>query len=762
MYNGVTVIQLNHAYNNFEIPVYDGLGQRTNDVISVTEGSTEGLIPKGKTQALSGDYILVYKKDSGNTMESSYIYDKAGLWNAISNVAAAYSEFDERKAALIKDVRYSVSEAAYDDSGSYGLFNSLSLLNGENTDAKQYFDSHSAAGDNIWQVTAERVGNNYVVFTDDVKTTIAEVLNTIDTDSIILRNMANIAVTPNIPNGVGSVIDYQTGDGIIYDYPVNKYPVATDNIAAYLSDKANPNAGYKYDIDNWTLWGINAVSGGVMTKCNIPVTDNSNGIGIDQYKNMSVQSATELLVSFPQTELKTAVEVTAPVAGNVPATTATVPDNDGYSVVSVSWSDGNTELTANETFEEGKQYTVNVTLQPDTGLQFISTTPATINTNDARAVLNSTDGTLTVSYTFDTIQPEEISSVQFTVTSPAIGKTPDTTVTLPDNANYTVSDVSWSPDDETFKSGTQYTITATVTARDGFGFTDNTAVKINSRTATAKTLNQDGTLTVSYTFNRLSSGGSGGGGYHHDTERKPAKTDRSKGWDKITSEIKSAPSGSTIEITLNDDTYIPEDALKAAVDNKVKLVMDAGFGRTWTIDGAKAVSGDHIDLTISGVNVGIPAEAYQYILFSDSRQLRVNARQLNFTAQLTVQIDKDNVGQNAALYLYNEKTGKLVFQSLSVVDKDGSVTFDVTGGGRYFIALGSEVKAPSALCGDVNGDGVVNAFDAAAILIGVISGSVTGRFFADFNSDGVVNELDAAMLLKYVVGIVKELPASAT
>lgn len=61
----------------------------------------------------------------------------------------------------------------------------------------------------------------------------------------------------------------------------------------------------------------------------------------------------------------------------------------------------NTELTSNGTFEVGKQYTVNVTLKPDAGLQFISTTPATINTNAATAVLNSTDGTLTVSNTFN-------------------------------------------------------------------------------------------------------------------------------------------------------------------------------------------------------------------------------------------------------------------------------------------------------------------------------------------------------------------------
>ena len=141
----------------------------------------------------------------------------------------------------------------------------------------------------------------------------------------------------------------------------------------------------------------------------------------------------------------------------------------------------------------------------------------------------------------------------------------------------------------------------------------------------------------------------------------------------------------------------------------MKLIMDAGFGRIWEIDGAKAVPGKYIDLSISGVDVGIPEASYAGILCSDSRQLRINARLLNFTAQLTAFIGKDNIGQNAALYSYNDETGKLVFQDISAVDRDGNVIFNIKCGGRYFIALGSEVAPPAYLCGDVNGDGVVNS-----------------------------------------------------
>ena len=254
-------------------------------------------------------------------------------------------------------------------------------------------------------------------------------------------------------------------------------------------------------------------------------------------------------------------------------------------------------------------------------------------------------------------------------------------------------------------------------------------------------------------------GGSTGGFGNRVNGIKKARTLKSEGWDNIVKEIKSTGEGSVIEITLNDETTMPEDALQAAIDRKMKLIMDAGFGRIWEIDGAKAVPGKYIDLSISGVDVGIPEASYAGILCSDSRQLRINARLLNFTAQLTAFIGKDNIGQNAALYSYNDETGKLVFQDISAVDRDGNVIFNIKCGGRYFIALGSEVAPPAYLCGDVNGDGVVNAHDAAAILKYATYGYPLDKRCGDTNADGAVDAHDALPILNYVVGNVKLLPA---
>lgn len=69
-------------------------------------------------------------------------------------------------------------------------------------------------------------------------------------------------------------------------------------------------------------------------------------------------------------------------------------------------------------------------------------------------------------------------------------------------------------------------------------------------------------------------------------------------------------------------------------------------------------------------------------------------------------------------------------------------------------ALQAEVAkqtTPTTVLGDVNGDGVVNALDAAAILKAVVNNTAIDVAVGDYNADGAVNALDAAAILKFVV-----------
>ncbi|MGN1422472.1 MAG: dockerin type I domain-containing protein [Oscillospiraceae bacterium] len=69
-------------------------------------------------------------------------------------------------------------------------------------------------------------------------------------------------------------------------------------------------------------------------------------------------------------------------------------------------------------------------------------------------------------------------------------------------------------------------------------------------------------------------------------------------------------------------------------------------------------------------------------------------------------------------------------------------------------ALLAEVKKQgevTVVLGDVDGNGTVNALDAAAILKAVVSGTEIDKAVGDVNADGAVNALDAAKILADVV-----------
>ena len=61
-----------------------------------------------------------------------------------------------------------------------------------------------------------------------------------------------------------------------------------------------------------------------------------------------------------------------------------------------------------------------------------------------------------------------VRSFSFKIAAPEFGKTPDTKVALLFGMPYVVESVAWTPDDETFKEGTAYTVTIRVEAADGY------------------------------------------------------------------------------------------------------------------------------------------------------------------------------------------------------------------------------------------------------------------------------------------------------
>ena len=190
-----------------------------------------------------------------------------------------------------------------------------------------------------------------------------------------------------------------------------------------------------------------------------------------------------------------AVTVTEPARGAAPVTTAAA-GGKGYTCGAVSWSPDDNP------FKDGTVYTAAVTMTAEKGYTFTGLTTATINARTALAAHN-TGKAVTLFYTFtatDTDGPKDtvITVAVVTIMAPVKDNAPVTTA-APGGMGYTCGAVSWSPNDNPFKSGTVYTAAVTLTADKGYTFTGLTAAAVNAQSAVI-TSNTGNAVTLSSTF----------------------------------------------------------------------------------------------------------------------------------------------------------------------------------------------------------------------------------------------------------------------
>jgi len=213
-----------------------------------------------------------------------------------------------------------------------------------------------------------------------------------------------------------------------------------------------------------------------------------------------------------------------PITGDAPITAVAISDivapvalatPDDEAVVAATPTAGITGTTADVTwdpdvsnFNYATVYTASVTLTAAEGFEFTDDTTATVNGQTATTVTLNEDGTLTVTYTFPKTGDAPLKTITAVtisdIVAPVAQATPDTeaavVATPGEGIDSSTAVVIWTPNDSPFKYGTVYTASVTLTAAEGYEFTAATVATVNGLTATTVTLNEDGTLTVTYTF----------------------------------------------------------------------------------------------------------------------------------------------------------------------------------------------------------------------------------------------------------------------
>lgn len=312
------------------------------------------------------------------------------------------------------------------------------------------------------------------------------------------------------------------------------------------------------------------------------------------------------------------------------------------------------------------------------------------------------------------------------------------TCAVPDAVIYYTTDGS-TPTADSAKYSGGFTLTASATVKAFAVSADAAASDIATAVFTKKSGTSGGSSGGSSSG---SSGGSSRPSSAKTEETKPAFNGKETSWADIAGSIAKLAEGGTVTISLNGNYTVPAEVMKQIADKKIKATFVVDSVKSWVIDGAQIKNAASTDLTL------IQTQKLKTGALAGTEGVQFTVSSADIPAGIAVCFKADFAGRFANLY--KSADGKLVFMGCAKLDSTGKATVPgIDGKGGYAVML-SEL---SALPGDMNNDGILNALDASEILkyaVGISAGANLAA--ADLNGDGTVNASDAAAVLRMAVG----------
>ena len=244
---------------------------------------------------------------------------------------------------------------------------------------------------------------------------------------------------------------------------------------------------------------------------------------------------------------------------------------------------------------------------------------------------------------------------------------------------------------------------------------------------------------------KTSTGGNSSGGTARPsrpaaaTETQPGINGVQKSWADIAADLMKQGGGSAV-ISLNGETTVPADVIKAIADSRIKAEFIIDSIKSWIIDGAAIKSASAADFTVLPGNSD--RSGLRGVFGAD---LKISGT--GIPAELKLTFRREFAGQFANVYRLTD--GGLEFRCCTRISVDGTAAIPGAYTGGEYVVMVCEY---SDLPGDFSNDGIMNALDAAMILKDIVGFSRgENPRMADFNSDGVMNALDASAILRAIV-----------
>lgn len=184
-----------------------------------------------------------------------------------------------------------------------------------------------------------------------------------------------------------------------------------------------------------------------------------------------------------------------------------------------------------------------------------------------------------------------------------------------------------------------------------------------------------------------------------------------------------------VHIDMNGCTDIPAEFIQALMDSGADATFELNALISWLVDGEDILTACEADLDVT----------YPVTLDTSSvggrEELTFRIGDTKLPTKFVYSFGRKYAGLNA--YLYKRDGDSLILTGMAVIGEDGNAVFPLSVAGEYALMLGNIVT------GDLNGNGELDEQDAQALLDAIVNGNAR----LDYNGDGRVNAYDAADIL---------------
>ena len=142
---------------------------------------------------------------------------------------------------------------------------------------------------------------------------------------------------------------------------------------------------------------------------------------------------------------------------------------------------------------------------------------------------------------------------------------------------------------------------------------------------------------------------------------------------------------------MNGSVVVPGDIFDSIRGKNITITFDMGGGIIWSVDG-KSITTDKAGDTDFSVKKGVNTVPVDIVnnVTGENYSIQISLAcegKFGFTAVLSIDLGRENVGLTASLYYYNESTGELEFICADEVSADGTVSLAFTHASDYVIVV---------------------------------------------------------------------------